>query len=204
MQSPRPSGHMRRRRPHLHLLACLCVPAALAFGAAPAFGHGKAHVHDVAEAQVAIDGDVLRIALVTPLANVLGFERAPRTDAERDAVKRMAATLRDAAKLYVPNAEAKCAPAETTLSSTVLDPALLGTAPAAAPAASRAAKPADDHGDLEAVSTFRCASVAALRSVEMRLMQTFPKMRRIDVQIAGPTRQSMMRLTGDRRTVSIK
>jgi hypothetical protein len=203
MQSPLPPGRTLRVRV-LRRVADLAVPVTLAVATGPAFGHGKAHVHDVAEAQVAVDGDMLRIALATPLANVLGFERAPRNDAERDAVKRMAATLRDTAKLYVPNAEAKCTPAETTLTSTVLDPALLGGTPGSAPAAAPAAKPADDHGDLAAVTTFRCASIAALRSVEVRLMQTFPKLRRIDVQIAGPTRQSMMRLTGDRRTVSIK
>ena len=68
----------------------------------------KAHVHGVAELNVGVDNDTLRIALESPLENLLGFERAPKGDKELDKVRRMASQLRQADKLFLPTPGAGC------------------------------------------------------------------------------------------------
>ena len=57
------------------LLALLAVPV----GAAAQ----HAHEHGRLRLAIAIDGEQLSIALEAPLDSLVGFERAPRTDAER-------------------------------------------------------------------------------------------------------------------------
>ena len=98
--------NLHPRRPFfLAALALLVSTAALAQG--QGHKHG-AHQHGVAKLAVAVDGKLLEIALESPLDNLLGFERAPRTDAEREAVRKMAQRFHAAAGLYTPTPAANC------------------------------------------------------------------------------------------------
>jgi hypothetical protein len=73
------------RRFTSHFLTRFVTPfvamAALA-GATPALA-ASPHEHGVARLDVAVDAGRVSFSLETPLDNLLGFERAPRTDAER-------------------------------------------------------------------------------------------------------------------------
>ncbi len=141
---------------------------------APAWA-GKAHEHGAARLDVALEGTTLTIALDTPLDGLLGFERAPRSEAERRAADQAVATLRAADKLFAIDPAARCALASVTLESA---PLKLG---AAAPAKD------DGHGDLEGEFVFRCETVPAF--VDAGLFQAFPRLSRVDVQVAAPKGQ---------------
>lgn len=132
---------------------------------------GRAHEHGVARLDVAVDGTALTIALATPLDGLIGFERAPRSDAEKRAAEKAVATLRAADALFAIDTAAACTLASVTLESA---PLKLGTA---APAKD------DGHGDLEAEFVFRCRSAPAF--VEAGLFKAFPRLSRIDVQVAA-------------------
>ena len=58
-----------------------------------------AHEHGVAVLRVVSEGATLMIEFVSPLDNLVGFEHAPRTDAQRTALRAAQARLRDAAAL---------------------------------------------------------------------------------------------------------
>lgn len=186
--------HLRRlcRRGGLAAAALLCSAAVTA---APTLG---AHVHGAAELRVVVDGNQLELGLESPLDNLLGFEAAPRTEAQRAAVRTMAAKLRQAQTLFVPTASAQCTLASVQLSSSALPAELLGeTKPAAE------SRPAESgHADLDATFTFQCAAPAQLKGLEVRLMQAFPGLRKLDVQVAGPRGQSGTTLTPAKRTIS--
>lgn len=175
----------------------LAAALALALPAAPAAAHGKAHQHGVAAMDAAVEGSTLTVELNTPLDNLLGFERAPRTDAERARVQAMAATLRAPQDLLRTDAAAGCTARSTTLVSPVLG---LGDAPAggAAPAAK------GEHADLEASWVFECRSIAELRAVEVGLFGAFPGFKRIDVQVALPGRQARHTLTPQSRRLPLR
>jgi len=149
---------------------------ALALACASAAWAGKPHVHGAATLDVAVEATGLSLALDTPLDGLLGFERAPRNDAERRAAEQAIATLRAADTLFTVDPAAQC-----RLASVELVSAALKLGPAAAPAKD------DGHGDLEAEYTFSCQSAPAF--VEAGLFKAFPRMARLDVQTATPKGQ---------------
>ena len=151
-----------------------------------------AHVHGVAELRVSIDGGELEIALESPLDNMLGFEHAPRTDEQRAAVRTMAAKLRQAQTLFTPTAGAQCALASVQLASAALPADLLGEPKPAAP---DAAQDEDGHADLDATFSWRCTAPEQLKGMDVGLIQAFPGVRKLNVQVVGPKGQSATMLS---------
>jgi Protein of unknown function (DUF2796) len=112
------------------------------------------------------------LELDTPLDNLLGFERAPRTDAERAVVDKVVARLRAADGLFRIDSAAGCTLAKVTLESPVLG---LG-APAAAPSKG-------DHAELNGRFEFNCKAAQQARFVEVELFEAFAPMKRINLQL---------------------
>jgi hypothetical protein len=190
---------------------CLIMLSGLA--AAPADA-GEKHVHGDAALEVAVDGNRLQLGFRSPLDNLIGFEHAPRTDKQNDAVRRMAAELNKPAQQFVPTAEARCTPEPVRLASEVIDPSLLGGAARPADAGKFKADTArdkhgqkgdkghDGHAGLEATFVFRCEQPGKLSSLEVTLFDAFKGLKRIDVQVAGARRQAAARLTPKNRRIS--
>jgi hypothetical protein len=179
-------------------LAAVCLAAVCLAAAAPALAAG-AHQHGVARLEVVADGNSLAITLDSPLDNLLSFERAPRTAAERSAVQAMAQQLRNTALLPQPTLAAGCTLRSVTLVSGVLAPALLDApaapAPAAAGAAPATAQPGG-HADLEASWQFDCRTPQALKGLALTgLFQAFPRLRQLDVALVAPGKQRGARAT---------
>jgi len=171
---------------------------ALVFTTLPAAHAGKAHEHGVAKVDVAIEGNKLTVALESPLDSLLGFERAPRTDAERKAAADMLARLRSGGALFKADAAAACTLSRATVTAPVLESA------AKAPVSGAAAKAAgDDHADLDASYEYTCAQPQQLRTLELGLFDAFRRMQRIEVQVAGAQGQSKATLKRPARTVTL-
>ena len=79
-----------------------------------------AHVHGQLKLDVAIDGPTVVIDMDSPLDNIVGFERAPRTDAEKKTAEDAIAQLRAADKLFVIDPAANCKLGPVDLRSSVL------------------------------------------------------------------------------------
>ena len=85
-----------------------CLLAAISLLPLPALaGKTAAHVHGVASLEVAIDGGTLTLQFETPLANLLGFEHAPRNEKQKQAVRAMADRLREAGAVFTPSPAAR-------------------------------------------------------------------------------------------------
>ena len=149
-----------------------------------------AHEHGQLRLSIAVDGEQLSIALEAPLDSLVGFERAPRTDAERRNAAAALARLRDAAALFAPDAAARCTAQPVELEAGLLAPGAVG-------------KPGQEHADLEANYSFRCAQPAQLRALQTSLLEAFPRARRIDVQVAGPRGQRKATLQRPARTIEL-
>jgi hypothetical protein len=154
--------------------AFLVLPAALLLAAPGAraaddFTQHEAHEHGKAVLDVAVDGGRVDLRLATPAINVLGFERAPRTEAEKKAAADAAALLRRHAQLFAFPVAARCTAGAAEL-----------TAPAWGTAAGKHdhdhdhdAKGGHDesgHADYQARWTFTCAAPAALTFVDAPLV----------------------------------
>jgi hypothetical protein len=154
---------------------------------------GQAHVHGHGSLDVAVDGNTLTLRLESPLDSFVGFERAPKNDQERAAVRAMAQALR-AEQAFVPSIAAGCKLREVVLSSPVLDPALLSPKgrPPAGPAGGDGHK---GHAEIVGDYTYVCTNPAALRGVEVGLFKSFKGLTRLDAQVAAPQGQTSARLT---------
>jgi hypothetical protein len=166
---------------------------ALTLGASKAALANKAHEHGVMKLDVAIDGNRLTLAMEAPLDNFLGFERAPRTDAERKAATELLARLRNpnqGTALFGLDAAARCTLRKTQVQASVLEP---GAKPAAK----------DGHADVDASYEFDCAQPGELRALELGLFDAYRRIQRIEVQVVGPKSQSKVTLRRPARSVSL-
>lgn len=144
---------------------------------AQAHSHGKgksaaAHVHGEADLGVAVEGPAIVIELSTPLENLIGFERAPRNDVEKNTVEQALARLRAADHLFRVDPAGNCKLGPVTLEAPVL-----GLGPAT-PAASTG-----EHAEMNASFAFNCTTAEQAKFIELDLFKAFPRMRQISAEI---------------------
>ena len=153
----------------------LAIAAAL-FAAAPFLSaqaqQQHAHVHGQLKLDVAVDGPTVVIDMESPLDNIVGFERAPKTDAEKKTVEDAVAQLRAADKLFVVDPAANCKLGPVDLRSGALG---LGNPDPAEPVG---------HADLDATFSFNWTNAAAAKFIDVNLFGAFKGLRQIDSQIA--------------------
>lgn len=137
------------------------------------------HQHGSGELDVAFDGNLLELEWRSPAANLLGFEHAPRSDAQRAVVSRVQAQLGEAATLFGIPAAADCHLAESRLDSPLF---------AAAPSDEHEhEQPADTHSEVHARYRFTCQQPAALEALDLaELFRRFPATEKLQVQLIGP------------------
>jgi hypothetical protein len=191
-----------RQRQAVGRVAFICATVAL--GASSAAYAAEAHVHGVARLDVAVEGEGLQLGFESPLDNLVGFERAPRTDREKQAIRAMASRFADAQSLFAPTAAARCTVAGVKLSSPVIDAPLLdvGANQGAAAGGTKAKPDEDGHAELAAEISFRCEKPQELRSLEARVFAPFPGIHALEVQVAGPRGQAAAKLTPSNRVVT--
>lgn len=141
----------------------------------------KAHDHGVARLDVVVEPGRVVFELDTPLDNLVGFERAPRTDAERDKVKAALAKLNEAGALFRIDNAAGCKPGKVELTSAALG--LGGTAPVK-----------EGHADLEGHFVFDCTAGAKAGFVELGLFEAFAGLKRLELQVVTPKGQLKAKL----------
>jgi len=173
------------RYPHF----ALAVLAASALGLSPAHAAPKkAHQHGVAALGVAVEKARISITLDSPLDNLLGFERAPRNDDEKQRAEALVARLKTASTLLRIDPAAGC-----TLATVEIDAPLLGQGrePSTTSTPSTPAADANSaHADLEADFEFTCTDGGKAGFVEVGLFEAFKGLQRIEAQIVGPKGQA--------------
>ncbi|MCF7984952.1 MAG: DUF2796 domain-containing protein [Thiohalocapsa sp.] len=196
------------------LLTALGVAGAAAAGEGHDHQHREhdAHVHGVASLNVAVDGDKLLIELDSPAVNLVGFEHAPRDDAQRAAVAKVKEQLADGAALFVADAAAGC-----TLDTHAIDMALAKHDEAAhdhdhdhdhveagdgdhahgeeTAHADAHDHDGDTHSDVHVEYAFTCANPQALSTLDVRLFEVFPGTERLRVQTISAAGQNAAELT---------
>jgi hypothetical protein len=133
---------------------------------------GHAHQHGVAKLDIAVEATKLTIQLESPLDNLLGFERAPRTDAERKLTDAAVAKLRAAALMFKIDPAAQCNLANVELSSSAL----------------KLGKPNPEeekagHADIDGSFEFECLDAAKAAYIDVGLFE-FSHLQRLEVQVA--------------------
>lgn len=164
------------------VLAAVVLAGVVAGTPARAQHAHAAHEHGVAELRVVAEGEALVVEFASPLDNLVGFEHAPRTPAERKAMADAEAALRNGAGLLQPSAAANCRLKDVALDS----PWLQGKRHDHGHDHAHAhAEPASDgHAELVAGYRFECARPAALESLRIGLFDAFPRLRELRAERA--------------------
>jgi len=145
--------------------------------------HGNAHLN------LALEGSVLEIEFASPAMNLLGFEHAARSDAERASVAEVRARLEQPLALFGVPPAAACSVQALALHGAPFE-------------ADRVQ--ATEHGDIEARYRLHCSAAEELQGLNLAgLFGTFPATRKIQVQLIGPRGQQGLELSAERSALDI-
>ncbi|MES2887827.1 MAG: DUF2796 domain-containing protein [Pseudomonadota bacterium] len=175
-----------RRLPGLLRTVVACTAAALGCGGVTA-APGHAHEHGVMSLDIVVEPTRLSISMRSPLDNLVGFEQAPRTAAQRAKVAAMVSRLKAAEQLFRIDPAAGCTLNEVRLDAPVLGVRLPETS-------ASAAAPNDGHGDLEADFEFRCTGANPAAHLDLGVWEAFNGLKRIEVQRVTPRGQGRQTL----------
>lgn len=155
--------------------------------------HG-AHEHGVSQLNVAVEGKSIEVEFVSPASDIVGFEYAPKTEAEKKAVERASETLSQGKELFVFPAAGQCAVEEVDVRSTL-------EATREAPHdghkhdQKESAHASETHAEFHVHYHFHCERPAAVTHVDVKLFDHFKTMREIEVQALTPAGQRAQELT---------
>lgn len=141
------------------------------------------HVHGEVTVNIALDGELLTVELDAPAINVIGFEKSPRSDAERQKVAAVDAWLASGRDIAAVPRNAAC-----RLQGADYTPPKLGTG----------------HADYRARYTFRCRNATALEWVELWALRRLTGVERAAANVITPTVQRQQELTGGTLRVSLE
>ena len=192
----------------LPMRSALFLACAILTGVAFAASEGEhreheAHEHGRGTLDIVAEGEELVVEFRIPAANVVGFEHAPRDDAEHEAVRMAAETFRDPASVLVLPAEAECEVEEA-------EAGIVGMG------AEEHEEEGDDHGhakeeheeegehsadsdgeahsELRATYHFHCHAPERLVRIEVRVFEHLRDAEEIDVRVVTATAQTAMEL----------
>ncbi len=175
---------------------------------AGAEGQLDAHVHGVGQLNVAVEGNEVEIELISPGADIVGFEHEPTSDADKMAVSTAVETLENGGNLFTFPAGAACELEEAEVASAQL----IGEED---DHASHAHEAHDDHADehdhghddhddhadegghaeFHAHYHFHCDNPDALTHVDVNLFEHFERAGELEVQALTPNGQQAAELT---------
>ena len=158
--------------------------------------HGSlgAHEHGVARLDAALDGQSLELELQSPAMNLVGFEHAASSDADKAKVAAARKTLEQPLVLFGLPAAANCKVTEQKLESPLFGDKADHENDAAE--AKQGEEHHHEHSEIHAHYHFTCASPQALEHLDLaRLFSTFPSTQKIQVQLIGPSGQQGTDLT---------
>jgi hypothetical protein len=145
--------------------------------------HGP-HEHGVGQLSLAVEGNAVEVEITAPGADIVGFEHAAETDADRAALAAAVVRLKDAAALFRFPPKAGCRAEEVEVQS-----GLLG---------GERGHGGDAHAEFRAHYHFRCADPAALTHIDLGYFTAFPAARELEARTITARGQGAQELTADR------
>lgn len=161
--------------------------------------HGSlgAHEHGVAHLNAVLDGSTLELELESPAMNLVGFEHAVASDADKAKVAAVRAQLEQPLKLFGLPPAAGCKESDTDLESP-----LFGDKPAKDDDGD-ADEHEHGHSDIHAHYRLECASPDKLKTLDLTpLFKTYPSTQKIQLQLIGPNGQQGVEATPANATIN--
>ena len=167
------------------------------------------HTHGDAQLAIVLEKGAITIELDSPLYNILGFEHAPETDAQKAALSQAENQLGRSSELFTFNSGADCKPLSETHKVTLFN-----------------VDDEDDHDDdhhdnhtdkkhhesdhdesshknVLLSYGFRCENPSSLSNISVNLFEFFNELSEIDATYLGPSSQKQVTLTPKNSKVEI-
>ena len=160
-----------------------------AHAAAAAEREHAAHVHGVARLDIAQEGGTIEMELVAPGADIVGFEHAPESAADKAAVKTAVATLENGADLFAFSPQARC-----RLDAAEVESALLENDEGEESGHSEGGE-SEEHAEFRARYRFQCERPDDATHLDVSFFVLFPSAEVLNVQTSSPRGQSAQQLT---------
>lgn len=146
-----------------------------------------AHEHGVASLNAALDGQVLELQLQSPAMNLVGFEHAANSAADKAKVAAVRAELEQPVVLFA-LASGGCKATQVELQSPLFADQ--------DHAHHHEHKHEGEHSDIQAHYRFNCANDNELKQLDLsEVFKRFPATEKIQVQLVGPSGQQGAELT---------
>ena len=129
-----------------------------------------AHVHGQAQLQLAIDESQAVLSFSSPLDNFLGFERAPKDEAEQEKVKQLLLQLQNPLLWIELSPAAQCQVGQIELDSPVIT-------------GKQKSNDEKKHGDLRFDVELQCKNPQQLRNLKANVMQLYKGIHRLKVEV---------------------
>lgn len=159
--------------------------------------HGSlgAHEHGVGRLNAVLDGQTLELELQSPAMNLVGFEHAATTDADKAKVAAVRAQLEKPLALFSLPKAAGC-----VVASQALESPLFGDKPEADDDHDHdedaKGEHHHDHSEIHAHYQFTCPTPGALNTLDLaNIFNTFPATQKIQVQLISPSGQQGVEVT---------
>lgn len=163
-----------------------------------------AHVHGQAVLNIAVDANALVVEFESPSMNIVGFEHQPSNKLQRDAVKNAIEILNHPDHLLSLAQPAACKHESTTVESSMAvddDHHEEQTNANDSDEHGYGDDHSDDHGDETSVHsefmalwTYHCDNPAALDRIGLMLLNAYPQIEVLDVNIITPTLQTSLQM----------
>ena len=157
-----------------------------------------AHEHGAAELDAALDGSMLEIELRSPAMNLVGFEHAPSSDADKRKIADARERLEQPDALFGLPAAAGCKLAEPELESPLFEGEAHDHGDEHEHEHEHDGDHESQHSEIHAHYHFDCATPQAIQALDLQaLFEAFPGTKKIQAQLIGPNGQRGAQLDAD-------
>ncbi|MGH8382342.1 DUF2796 domain-containing protein [Pseudomonas sp.] len=162
-----------------------------------AHGSLAAHEHGVARLNVVLDGQTLELELGSPAMNLVGFEHAATSAADKAKVAAVRAQLEKPLALFTLAKAANCSESDQELESPLFSDK---------PAVNEDGDKHDhDHSEIHARYQLDCEKPEQLKALDLSpLFKAFPTTQKIQLQLIGPNGQRGVEATPAKASITFR
>ncbi len=192
------------------LVSALVTIALVTSASAQHKGHSQldAHTHGAGTLNIAKEGKTIRMELQVPADDIVGFEHAPKTKAQKKAVKTAVAGLSKPTTLFSFTKAAACTFKPAEVEFEISDPKQK-IKKKKHKGHKHHHKDHDDHDDdashaeFHAVYAATCAKPAAISDLTIGYFKHFPRTQRLDINIISSKGQFKVKATAKTKRIAL-
>jgi hypothetical protein len=159
----------------------------------------EAHVHGVAEVNIAVEGAKATVEIHAPAENIMGFEHEARSDSDkkkRDAALTLLRSRVDQMIVFDPKLRCKSSEMQTAVTEE-------HEAHGQEKQAAKEQKVSGEHREVQATFSVACSGPLAGSHLRFGISKVFPEIHEVKVQVLGDSGQSGATIKNDKGEVRL-